>query len=164
MSNDNIDHLETDVDQIQKPDTCEIIHKSLPSYAFINPKTMQTCCHHQIEPISIDQNDPRTQFISVNHRPSGQLYLKTDSDQVRDYTGWSLSNRICSCLCPHLFALNMSHKTRAKKRKDDFEGAKAASKTTRLVNLFATVIGGIAISINICFIFFLKHFILVSSK
>jgi heme/copper-type cytochrome/quinol oxidase subunit 2 len=78
---------------------------------------------------------------NINHPMTQQIVY------VSEYTGWSIFNILCCCLILGILAFVKSRETRNKKRFGDLQGALQASKSAKILNICATVIGIIIIII-----------------
>jgi len=72
---------------------------------------------------------------NINHPMTQQIVC------ISEYTGWSIFNIMCCCVILGILACVKSRETRDRKRFGDLQGALKASKSAKILNIFATIIG-----------------------
>ena len=73
--------------------------------------------------------------------------VNTNVEQIETYMVWSVLNILFCCLCLGFVACYYSSETNNQKMRGNFQGALAASRNARTMNIIATVLGAI-LSVN----------------
>jgi hypothetical protein len=121
------------------PITENVIHKSPPSYGFLNPLALNNT--NNVGPSTIQ---PQPQFGGMESTPN--MYGVTtmvhlELDQVDSYQVWSILNILFCCLCLGAIACFYSCETNDAKLRGDIQGALNASRNARTINIICTVLG-----------------------
>ncbi len=101
---------------------------------------------NQFQPVAIMSNG-----ANINQpQPVAVMSIGANINQIvyiSEYTGWSIFNILCCCVILGILACVKSRETRDRKRFGDLQGALKASKSAKILNICATVIGIIIIII-----------------
>jgi hypothetical protein len=128
--------------QLQQPKNDIVAHQPPPDYVEVNRQSMGNS--NQI------QRQPTLGVHVISGVNSPYPYLnQANTVKVHDYKVWSIFNLVCCCLVLGCCALQMSNKTRTMQRIGDLQGAQKASTQAAILNILATTIGIIIITLAI---------------
>ncbi|CAF1287077.1 unnamed protein product [Adineta steineri] len=100
---------------------------------------------YQPQPVLIYQNPNHPPMMMMNHGINMNPALTPQIMAIPDYKSWSIFNIIFCCFVLGIFAYMKSGRARDNKMCGNLQGALEASKSAKMLNISATLIGSIGI-------------------
>ena len=138
VDSNNRDQKQTDTDQV-------VMHQPLSVSIYVNTGYISNPDESQRVPI--DQNGDNAPVI-VSNGTNIDNTMALQITGIPEYRTWSIFNILCCCVILGGFAFMKSRETREKKHFGNFQDALKASKSAKILNVSATVIGIIYIIIT----------------